>query len=177
MASAVQQSDGDSVSVHVFSAGSLASIRKVTINNMGHITAITEDASMGTIWVAGFTMSDIPEYIDPLGEPFYKPYIARIPLGGLGPVDAERLSTPTSGPDNDLALPLSIISLASGGLDCSAANIDGVGAVDFLDFLRLASHWLDSACGACESADLTGDGNVGPNDLQLLSHCWLHTNP
>ncbi|MHC4743016.1 MAG: YncE family protein, partial [Planctomycetota bacterium] len=173
LASAVQESDADSVSIHVLSASSLSFIRKVTINNMGHVTAMTEDSSTGRIWVAGFTMTDIPEYINPLAEPFYQPYIAQIPLGAGGPVDAE----PISDPESDLALPLSIISIASTGVDCSVANIDGVGHVDFFDFVFLAAHWLETACGDCGGADLTGEGNVDTKDMQLLSYCWLNSSP
>ncbi|MBN2271398.1 MAG: hypothetical protein JXN61_12335, partial [Sedimentisphaerales bacterium] len=177
LASAVQQSDADSVSINVLSPSSLALIRKITINNMGHVTAMTEDASTATIWVAGFTMSNIPEYINPLGEPFYEPYIAKVPYGATGPVQAEPLSDPVSYPDNDLALPLSIILIKSTGVDCSTANIDGTGRVDFFDFTLLAAHWLETACGQCENADITGEGNVNTKDLQFLSHCWLNSIP
>ncbi|MHC4741585.1 MAG: hypothetical protein ACYS8Z_06730 [Planctomycetota bacterium] len=173
MASALQQSDADSVSINALSASRLAYIRKITINNMGHVTAITEDVSTGAIWVAGFTMTDIPEYINPLGEPFYEPYIAEIPLGSPGPIEAE----PLSEPESDLALPLSIISIASTGVDCSPANIDGIGRIDFFDFVLLAAHWLETACGDCGGADLTGEGNVDTKDMQLLSYCWLNSTP
>ena len=45
--------------------------------------------------------------------------------------------------------------------------------VDFADFANFAAKWLDSGCGVCGRADLTGDGNVGPDDLRQFTDNWL----
>ncbi len=50
---------------------------------------------------------------------------------------------------------------------------DGVG---FEDFAAFAQQWLNTACGLCGGADLTGDGNVDYYDLQLFVEQWLQ-NP
>ena len=54
----------------------------------------------------------------------------------------------------------------SGDVNCDCS-------VDNLDFARLAQHWLETGCQDCWGADLTGDGNVGIDDL--AKHCknWL----
>jgi hypothetical protein len=74
---------------------------------MGHITGITEDPDSGTIWVVGFKMTDIPEWLNDFD--FCRPYLAKIPRGAVGPVDAICLYDPVKYPDNDLALPVSIL--------------------------------------------------------------------
>lgn len=53
---------------------------------------------------------------------------------------------------------LFLVSILTGAMDCSSANIDGAGIVDMLDFALLVMHWPDSACGACDGAEQTGDG-------------------
>lgn len=55
---------------------------------MGHVMDITEDPSTGTLWVVGFTMSEIPEIVPIADPPFYHPYLAKIPYGGTGSVAA-----------------------------------------------------------------------------------------
>jgi len=50
---------------------------------------------------------------------------------------------------------------------------DGVG---FEDYAVFAQQWLNTACGLCGGADLTGDGNVDYYDLQLFVEQWLQ-NP
>ncbi len=70
---------------------------------MGHITGITEDPK-GKLWVAGFTMEDIPEYPNPSKASFYRAYLAEIPYGSAGPVQAVSVSDAS-----DLALPMSIL--------------------------------------------------------------------
>jgi len=49
--------------------------------------------------------------------------------------------------------------------------------VNFIDFALLAIRWLDSTCGSpnnwCNYADLTGDGEVGWQDLGPLAENWL----
>ena len=109
---------------------------------MGHITGVTEDPGTGTLWVVGFTMPDIPEDIDsdPLSEPFYRPYLAKIPQEAEGPVDAICLYDPVKYPDNDLALPISVLWTGIKENKCLLANIDRSGRVNFADIAILAEH-------------------------------------
>jgi hypothetical protein len=45
--------------------------------------------------------------------------------------------------------------------------------VDMTDFALFAQWWLESNCGECGGADLTGDGQVGWEDLRELTNSWL----
>ena len=45
--------------------------------------------------------------------------------------------------------------------------------VDLTDFAWFAPNWMDTACGVCGGADLTGDGNVRLDDLQEFANNWL----
>ncbi len=47
---------------------------------------------------------------------------------------------------------------------------DGVG---FEDYAAFAQQWLNTACGNCGGADLTGDGNVDYYDLDIFTDNWL----
>jgi hypothetical protein len=44
--------------------------------------------------------------------------------------------------------------------------------VDYLDFAALAGQWMQTECGLCEGADLTGDHSVGLSDLMILIEHW-----
>lgn len=85
------------------------SVQTVEINDMGHITDVTVDPATGSAWVLGFKMEDIPYKPTATDSAFYEPYIAQIPYGSGGPVDANCLSDSYPGPSNDLALPISIV--------------------------------------------------------------------
>jgi len=37
----------------------------------------------------------------------------------------------------------------------------------------LARQWFKTGCALCGGADLTGDGNVGNDDLLVLAENWL----
>ena len=37
----------------------------------------------------------------------------------------------------------------------------------------LAARWMDTGCGDCNGADLTGEGDVDLDDLQVLFDGWL----
>jgi|GEM_PF-6531374 len=47
--------------------------------------------------------------------------------------------------------------------------------VDFLDLAELAQWWLQECdeYSPCNEADLTGDGEVGAGDLQMLAEYWM----
>jgi hypothetical protein len=52
-------------------------------------------------------------------------------------------------------------------------DIEPDGDVDFADFAIFASHWLDTDCGKCSGADLTGNESVDFDDLAELTENWL----
>jgi len=52
-------------------------------------------------------------------------------------------------------------------------DLDGDCDVDFADYALLAAKWLDSGCGICGGADLTGNGNVDSYDLSEFTDNWL----
>ncbi len=45
--------------------------------------------------------------------------------------------------------------------------------VDMADYAIFAQEWLETDCGECEGIDLTGDGQVGFDDLVEFSSGWL----
>jgi hypothetical protein len=47
------------------------------------------------------------------------------------------------------------------------------GTINLLDFTILALHWLETDCGLCGGADLTGDGKVDFQDFAVLTGQWL----
>jgi hypothetical protein len=54
-----------------------------------------------------------------------------------------------------------------------SANLFNDGLVNFLDFAMFAAQWLETACDACGGADLTGNGQVGGDDLREFAENWL----
>lgn len=46
-------------------------------------------------------------------------------------------------------------------------------SMDFAGFAKFASYWLEKDCGACGGAELTEDGDVDIDDLEVLSINWL----
>jgi hypothetical protein len=88
--------------IYGFSKENLALEKTVTIIGMRHAIGITEDPSTGTLWLAGFNMTDIPDYPNPTQAPFYYPCLANIPSGS----DTTQV-IPLLG-SYDLGLPMSI---------------------------------------------------------------------
>ena len=56
---------------------------------------------------------------------------------------------------------------------CPAVDFDFDGDVDLPDFAAFAARWQRNHCGACDGADLTGDEEVGPDDLREFAENWL----
>jgi hypothetical protein len=52
-------------------------------------------------------------------------------------------------------------------------DIDNDGDVNQIDFAKFAKQWFKTNCALCSGADLTGDGNVGNDDLLVLAENWL----
>jgi hypothetical protein len=143
---------------------------------------MTHDPATGALWVVGFQMEYIPKNLSPSpSDPaFYEPYIARIPYGSAGPVDANCLSDSVPGPENDLSLPLSIVW--TGTVKCGSVDFDGSGEVNASDLAIVAAHWL-SACAApdwCAGVDLDAvfddRGRVNLADFAIFTNYWLETN-
>ncbi len=59
------------------------------------------------------------------------------------------------------------------GFSLQIGDINNDLSIDFLDFAVLANHWLQTDCGPCEGADLTGDNNVTMADILPLAQNWL----
>jgi parallel beta-helix repeat protein len=179
LASSLQEeedSEANSVLLYAFSTESLMPASPIKINGMGHITDIAEEPATGTLWVVGFTMAELPDKITKDTRPFYKPYLAKVPPGATGPVDANCLYDPVKYPDNDLALPVSILWTQS----CDKADMNNSKKVNFADFALLANYWIKPSCPTgsnCAIGDLNGDGAVDISDLAAFSHCWLVQNP
>lgn len=56
---------------------------------------------------------------------------------------------------------------------CLVGDLEPDGDVDFVDFARFALRWMETDCGECSGADLTGDEKVEPDDLQEFVDNWL----
>jgi len=180
LASSWNDPNANSISLHVLSTDDLTLVQTIDVNGMGHISDITEDPLNGSLWVVGFEMQDIPLYIYLSDAPFYEPYLAEIPYGSSGPVQAISLSDA-----NDLALPMSIVWTGTVVPEekCGGADLDQSGDVSFTDFAILASWYrLDSDCADsndCEGADLepeaSPDGDVDIKDVAVFALHWLET--
>ena len=169
--------------------------RKITINNMGHVTAIAEDSNTGTLFAAGMQMWDIPDANTVIGvdaEPFYHAVIAVLPQNVSDTADAWLYdpneicgvgSVCTAGWDtaicqsNDLALPVSIVWRGGSGHD---SDLDHCGTVTLEDLAIMADNWQAYDCvfpDWCRQADIDRSGTVNLDDLILLAQYWLQGNP
>jgi hypothetical protein len=113
LSSAENEPSANSTKVYALSTADLSFRGSIEVQNMGHITDITEDPADGTLCVVGFRMQGIPSESKLQDaailheEPFYRPYFATIPYGDKGPVPAHCLSE--AAVPGDAALPLSVI--------------------------------------------------------------------
>lgn len=55
--------------------------------------------------------------------------------------------------------------------ECIAANLDGFGFIDFLDFSIFASDWRQD--GTALAGDINSDDVVDFNDVEILAYHWL----
>lgn len=56
----------------------------------------------------------------------------------------------------------------------TTGDLSGDGTVDLADFAVIAEYWLETGCGACGGADLSGnDGAVDIRDLLVFTDSWL----
>jgi hypothetical protein len=64
-------------------------------------------------------------------------------------------------------------SITTHGFKFVPADFDDNGYLNFIDFAVFAEHWLETECGPCGGADLTGNGEVDMDDLQKFAGNWL----
>jgi hypothetical protein len=60
------------------------------------------------------------------------------------------------------------------GFSLHLGDINNDGHVDSLDYALLSNHWLETGCGPCEGADLSGDNNVTMADVLIFTENWLN---
>jgi hypothetical protein len=48
------------------------------------------------------------------------------------------------------------------------------GIVDLYDFIKISNNWLESDCGHCNGADISGDGHVNIADVFEFAYSWLN---
>ena len=150
----------------------LTPAREVTVTGMQHVTGIAENPRTGRLWAVGFNIlsGQIGPYgPNPYASPFYEPYIAEIDAGEIS-VNAVSLSD--SSPDNDLAMPLSVVWTEK----CGGADLDGSGGVGWTDLRLMCQNWLADGCvppNWCDAADLDESGSVGLADYGILAQSWM----
>ncbi len=175
------KTDPNSAVIRGFSTGTLAPVRTIMVSKMQHVTSITENPLTHSLWITGFCFNSMPDSPDAGALPFYDPYLAWVPLG-VNNVSAVCILD-ANDPNNDLAMPLSIVWTGARPAQelCGGADLDGSGRVDMPDFAWLARYWRNTNCAApnnyCEGADLepeaNPDGDVDLKDLEILAEHWL----
>jgi hypothetical protein len=99
------------------------------------------------------------------------------PSMGLDPQVKHRLTLKLTGPSGTvLWLDNLTATLRPYPDPLDKADLDKNGWIDLADLAILAPHWSESGCvdpDFCGGADLTGDGQVGLEDLLLFSEAWL----
>jgi len=185
VASAVGEPTAMSSDVYTLSATDLTLLQSIRVDDIGHITDITEEPDSGDLWVIGYTM---PQYLTFLPgnlsqmPQFYDPYLAEVPYALDIPYDSNNVDatcvSEVNDPNNfDLALPLSIVWSGTETVSelCGGANLDNIGAVDFADFAILASQWHSAP--DTPSADIAPkpitDNFVDILDLTIIAQYWL----
>jgi len=168
--------DPNNSQVYGLSLGDLTPDRTIMVNDMRHISDITEDLGTNELWVSGFNFNDnLPSEIEvpsSNSSPFYEPYLALIPPSAGDGTTVTAYSLENSDPNNDLALPLSIIWTDI----CGGADFTGNGIVNLQDFAVLASNWL-SVCNQdndwCDGVDLNKLSPVDLLDWRIFADHWL----
>jgi len=100
----------DSTKLYGLSTQDFSLVRSVTIGNMEQVTSVTEEPVTGCLWVTGVSMPEVPMYPSPADEPFYVPFLAKVPPQS-GTADAVCIADPDR---HDLALPTSIVWVGAG---------------------------------------------------------------
>jgi parallel beta-helix repeat protein len=165
--------DVNSTVIHGLSTdGGLSPAVEITVSGMQHVTGIAEDPQTGRLWAVGFNID--PGLIGPYGPnpnnpPFYEPYLANIPSGSTAATAAYMLD---SDPDNDIAMPLSIVWTEK----CGGADFDGSDDVGWTDLRLMGQNWLADGCVSpdwCGAADLDESGSVALGDYGILAQSWM----
>jgi len=156
------------------------------VNQINDISALSQLANLQTLDLAGNQISDI----SPLKQltnlmSLYLPdnQISEIsPLSSLTNLDVLLLTTnPLNRRAYCVYLPLleannpGIYMSYDANPNPQTADCDGDCWVNFIDFGILAGQWLQTSCGQCDGADLTGDENVELDDLSIMAQRWLES--
>lgn len=153
--------------------GTINRTRTIIIQDMHHVTGITEDPNSGILYVVGFNMDNIPQHPDETALPFYEARFARIP-----PYDNASVTAQAFAGAHNLALPLAV--LWTKPINCAGANIAGGDTtVNFLDVAAFAQYWLNSPCTPpdwCGQADIDMSGKAGFPDVEIIANQWLKTD-
>ena len=59
------------------------------------------------------------------------------------------------------------------GFSLHIGDINNDELVNFSDFALLGNHWLETGCGPCAGADLSGDNKVTLADVAIFADNWL----
>ncbi len=98
-----------------FLSSSLGWTKRIEVEGIGYITSIAQEPSTRALWVTGFVIPELPpdENIlngaTGLNKPDYRPVVARIPWNTSDCVQAVCVCDYTSGGNDYLSLPLSIL--------------------------------------------------------------------
>jgi hypothetical protein len=163
--------DPNNSQIYALKLSDLTLVRIITVNDIHHITDITEDPITGDLWISAFNMYDIPTGVPPVtGEPFYKPYLAQVPL------DQDNVTAISlDSQQHDLALPLSIIWTQV--QLCGGADFLGDGLVGIDDLCEIVSYWLESNCNRdnnwCDGVDLNKQSPVNMLDWSIFADHWM----
>jgi hypothetical protein len=121
----VSRSDGQifvfrSGSLRFLNANDLKETKSIEVRGIDFVTDLTEsdagNPSQRAIWIIGFSIPSKPSSFDVENgntagyEPRYKPYLAKVPFSGSGPIDAKCLCDEYAETNEEyLSLPLSIV--------------------------------------------------------------------
>lgn len=64
---------------------------------------------------------------------------------------------------------------SSDGITYFPADFVSDGIINYLDFAQFALRWLETDCDTCDGFDLTNDGSITTEDLQIITEKWLRS--
>ena len=64
-------------------------------------------------------------------------------------------------------------AVTSGTISQFTGDINNDKIINLADFGKFGLRWLDTGCGNCEGADLSGDNVVDVNDLKIMANDWM----
>ena len=61
------------------------------------------------------------------------------------------------------------------GITYFPADFVSDGIINYPDFAKFALRWLETNCDACDGFDLTDDGDITMEDMQIITEKWLRS--